>query len=162
MDIAYRQFGQSRSTQMAPALLLPFMQKERSERGTALFHKGDVASSVYFVLSGAVRLADSGKTIREGELFGLIGVLSSERRRIDSALCLTDVDYGVVTAAKFWELMSQNSAFGNCVICTIVDRQLTPNLVLEKVENDCQLSATWAQHLIMAGSREKSASHAGD
>lgn len=140
-----RQFVQSRPSPVASAVLLAFMRKGRSERGTTLFYKGDAASHVYFVLSGTVGLENSGKAIQAGELFGLIGVLCSERRHTDSARCLTDVDYGVVAAAKFWELMSQNPAFGNHVICTVVDRQLTPNLDSEKAEGGGPLGATWAQ-----------------
>jgi hypothetical protein len=119
-----RKFLDTSLAEIAPTLLLPFMRKGRSGLGQTIFNKGDPADNVYFLLQGEVRLQESNKRVVDGQLLGLTGVFSNERLRTDSAVCLTDVDYGVVPARKFWELVYQDPRFGNYVIRAIVQRQL--------------------------------------
>ena len=100
------------------------MQKGTSKQGTTIFNRGDPAENVYLIWRGEVCLQHSKKHVVDGQLLGLTGVFSSEQLRTDSAICLTDVDYGVVTAAKLWELVYQDPSLGNYVLRAIVQRQL--------------------------------------
>ena len=67
-----------------------------------LFQTGDIADHIYVVLHGEILLQGSEKLITGGQLLGLIGVMSNDRRRTDSALCLTYAELGVIPAEKFW------------------------------------------------------------
>ena len=91
-----------------------------------LFQTGDIADHIYVVLHGEILLQGSEKLITGGQLLGLIGVMSNDRRRTDSALCLTYAELGVIPAEKFWELVCQDPIFGNYVIRSMAQRQLTP------------------------------------
>ena len=90
--------------QVSAVRLLPFMQKSKSAQGGVIFEKGDAADHVYYLLQGEILLQDSKKLVTDGQLLGLTGVFSNERRRTDSALCLTDVEYGVIPAkgSGYW------------------------------------------------------------
>ena len=118
---------------MSPALLLPFMQKCTSHQGHAIFQKGDNADKVYLVLRGKIWLEDSEHPLAEGQLFGLLGVFSNERRHSDSASCLTEVEYGVVASEKFLELVNQHPRFENYVLRTIVQRHLVPSAKSDRI-----------------------------
>lgn len=137
-----RKFLDATPSQALTVLMQPFMQQVTSGRGHVLFNKGDVADSVYFILRGAVQLQDGKKSITDGQLLGLIGVCSKERRRADSALCLTDVQYGVIAAEKFWELVCQDPTIANHVIRSIVDREHPSNQKQIRIGN-MQLEAPY-------------------
>ena len=122
-----RKFMGTSAAQMSTVRLLPFMQKSNCERGRILFNSGDIADNVYVILHGQILLQDSKKLITDGQLLGLIGVISNDRLRTDSALCLTDVELGVIPAEKFWELACQDPMFGNYVIRSMVCGHLTPS-----------------------------------
>ena len=119
-----RKFMETSPPETALSPLLPFMQKGNSKQGTTIFNRGDPAENVYLIWRGEVCLQHSKKYVVDGQLLGLTGVFSSEQLRTDSAICLTDVDYGVVTAAKLWELVYQDPGLGNYVLRAIVQRQL--------------------------------------
>ena len=101
------------------------MQKCTSQQGHTIFLKGDNADKVYLVLNGQIWLQDSQHPLADGQLFGLLGVFSNERRHVDSATCLTEVEYGVIGSEKFLELVHQEAGFENYVLRTIVQRHLT-------------------------------------
>ena len=123
--------------------LLPLMQKSRSKQGGVIFEKGDTADHVYYLLRGKILLQDSKKLVTDGQLLGLTGVFSNERRRTDSALCLTDVEYGVVPAERFRELVCQDPMLGNFVIGAMVQRQLTLCQKSEPIQIDDSLARVW-------------------
>jgi CRP/FNR family transcriptional regulator, cyclic AMP receptor protein len=119
-------FAEATQVEISPAMLLPFMQKYTSRQGDAIFQKGDNADKVYLVLRGQVLLQDSEHPLADGQLFGLLGVFSNERRHTDSASCLTEVEYGVIDSEKFLEFVHQEASFENYVIGIIVQRHLMP------------------------------------
>ena len=123
--------------------LLPFMQKSRSKQGGVIFEKGDTADRVYYLLRGKILLQDSKKLVTDGQLLGLTGVFSNERRRTDSALCLTDVEFGVIPADRFRELVCQDPMLGNFVICAVVQRQLTLCQKSEPIQIEDSLARVW-------------------
>ena len=114
--------------------LLPFMQKSKSKQGGVIFEKGDTADHVYYLLRGEILLQNSKNLVTDGQLLGLTGVFSNERRRTDSAMCLTDVEFGVIPAERFRELVCQDPMLGNFVIGTVVQRQLTLSRKAEPIQ----------------------------
>ena len=129
--------------QVPAVRLLPFMQKSKSAQGGVIFEKGDAADHVYYLLRGEILLQDSKKLVTDGQLLGLTGVFSNERRRTDSALCLTDVEFGVIPALRFRELVCQDPMLGNFVIGAVVQRQLTLVKKSEPIQIEDTLARVW-------------------
>ena len=127
MRMLRRRFIDAAPLDTSTERLLPFMRRGSCKRGAVIFNKGDTANDVYFILQGEVILSDSNKSVAGGQMLGLMGVCSSERRRVDSAICMSDVEYGAIAAERFWELVTEDSSFGYYIIRTIVDRQLMPD-----------------------------------
>lgn len=98
---------------------------------------------MYSLLRGKILLQDSKKLVTEGQLLGLTGVFSNERRRTDSALCLTNVEYGVIPAERFRELVCQDPMLGNFVIGAVVQRQLTLSQKSEPMQIEDSLERVW-------------------
>ena len=138
--------------QVPAVRLLPLMQKSRSKQGSVIFKKGDTADHVYYLLRGKILLQDGKKLVTDGQLLGLTGVFSNERRRTDSALCLTDVEYGVISAERFRELVRQDPVLGNFVIGAVVQRQLTLSQKSEPIQVEGSLARI--------GERRQAGSHA--
>ena len=63
-------------------LLVEGAERIRLEPEEIVYRKGDAADAVYFVLSGRLKLVEgeAGPVIREGDLFGVLEVLSGEGR----------------------------------------------------------------------------------
>jgi CRP/FNR family transcriptional regulator, cyclic AMP receptor protein len=92
--------------------LVPFTRQRRWAEGEILFRKGDAANELYVVLSGSVRLVDVGVVVGPGSVLGEIGIFAPDHQRMDTAICETDVDLGVITHDKVLELHYQNPRFG--------------------------------------------------
>lgn len=129
--------------QVPAVRLMPLMQKSRSKQGGVIFEKGETANHVYDLLRGKILLQESKKLVTDGQLLGLTGVFSSERRRTDSALCLTDVEYGVIPAERFRELVRQDPMLGNFVIGAVVQRQLTLSQKSEPIQIEDSPARVW-------------------
>jgi hypothetical protein len=104
--------------------LIPFVKRRRLTTGAVLFRKGDRADDLYVVLSGSLRLADVAVTVGPGSVLGEIGIFAPTRQRMDSAICETDVELGVVAYDKVLELYHQNRTFGFYLIRLISQRLL--------------------------------------
>ena len=102
------------------------MQKCTSQQGHAVFKKGDNADKVFLILRGQVCLQDGKPPLADGQLFGLLGVFSTERLHTDNASCLTELEYGVIRSEKFFELLHQDARFGHYVLRALVQRHFAP------------------------------------
>lgn len=103
-------------------MLLPHMQTKRLRAGSVIFQRGDVAEHFYLILKGQVLIDRAGVTLSRGDLLGEMGIFTRERRRTSSAICITDVEVGRLGMEKFWQVFSQDPAFGSYVVQTIVQR----------------------------------------
>lgn len=120
-----RKWARSTSiSHLSQTVLLPFMKKGHAARGTRLFSKGDGADQVYLLLSGEVRLRHANNLVQPGQLLGLIGVFSPDNRRTDTAECTTEVEFAVITAPRFWEIVDHHPHVGNDLLRTLVRRHL--------------------------------------
>jgi len=104
--------------------LVPFMQRHASKKGETLFRRGDPAGELYVVLSGSLRLVDVAVTVGPGSVLGEIGIFAPTQQRMDTAICETDVELGVMSNAKALELYHQNPRFGFYLIQLITQRML--------------------------------------
>ncbi len=89
-----------RAAPVEPSLawLQPVIATRRFARGDILFHKGDFAHDLYYVLQGRVRLRDIDGRIGPGDPLAALSLAGPGRTRIATAVCETDCELLVVSA----------------------------------------------------------------
>ena len=102
--------------------LLPFMSPRRALAGEVLFRRGDAAGEMFYLLSGAVRLEELGKTLGPGAMLGEISMFAPRRERTATAVCDTEAELLSITADKVMQLYYQNPRFGFHVVRLITGR----------------------------------------
>jgi len=103
--------------------LIPYMQSRTLQKGV-LFRKGDAADEMYMLLKGSIRLKDVGVTIHPGTVIGEIGIFAPSRRRMDTAICESDVEVATISNDRVRQLYHQNPKFGFYLINLVTDRLL--------------------------------------
>ncbi len=106
----------------APELIVHYMRHVKREKGEQVFAKGDRADCVYYVFEGVVRLTDKNISVPQGQMIGIVGVFSQEHLRTDTAVCLSDVELGVISKDKILELFYQHPDFGAFLIRMVAQR----------------------------------------
>jgi CRP/FNR family transcriptional regulator, cyclic AMP receptor protein len=104
--------------------LVPMMRRRQCAKGDVLFRRGDPAKELYFVLSGSLRLVDLAVALGPGTVLGEIGIFAPTHQRMDTAICETEVDLGVMATDKVLELYHQNRRFGFYLIRLVSQRLL--------------------------------------
>jgi CRP/FNR family transcriptional regulator, cyclic AMP receptor protein len=119
-----RKVRQASNAGLSMEWLLPLMRRRHCAKGDVLFRKGDPAKELYVVLSGSLRLIDVSATVGTGSVLGEIGIFAPMNNRMDTAICETDVELGVISHDKVLELYHQNRKFGLYLIELVVQRLL--------------------------------------
>ena len=104
--------------------LVPMMRRRQFAKGDVLFRRGDPATELYVVFSGSLRLVDLAVEFGPGTVLGEIGIFAPTRQRMDTAICETEVDLGVMAIDKVLELYHQNRQFGFYLIRLVSQRLL--------------------------------------
>lgn len=104
----------------APDLIVPYMQQVKR-------NKGDRADCVYYVFKGSARLMEKNIVVPRGQMIGIIGIFSGEHRRTDTAVCLSDIELGMMSKDTILELFYQNPDFGAFLIRLIARRAALDN-----------------------------------
>ena len=94
------------------------------KKSDVLFRKGELATEMYLLLGGSIRLADVSVSLGPGSLIGEIGIFSPNGRRMDTAICEIDCDLGVIAHDKVVELYYQNPSFGFYLLRLMTHRLL--------------------------------------
>jgi CRP-like cAMP-binding protein len=102
--------------------LKPYMQARHLKRGQVLFHKGDGADGLYMVAEGRIELAEIGREIEPGSVFGEIALFSPDRRRTHTARCAEDCTVLSIDEGTVRQLFYQNPAFGFHLIGLVAAR----------------------------------------
>lgn len=92
--------------------LKPFMSRRRAVAGEVLFHKGDKAEEMFYIVSGRFRLAESGIELPTGEVVGELGLLAPEQRRTQTLQCVEGGEMLVISYSSVRQLYYQNPRFG--------------------------------------------------
>jgi CRP/FNR family transcriptional regulator, cyclic AMP receptor protein len=92
--------------------LKPYMRRRRCRRGECLFKKGDVADTMYYIVSGSFRLPELGIRRLPGEFVGELGLLAPKGQRTQSLECEADGDVLSIRYDQVHELFFQNPDFG--------------------------------------------------
>jgi CRP/FNR family transcriptional regulator, cyclic AMP receptor protein len=104
--------------------LVPMMRRRQCAKGDVLFRRGDPAQELYLVFTGSVRLLDVGVEIGPGKVLGEIGLFAPTHQRMDTAICETEVELGVMATEKVLELYHQDRRFGFYLIRLVSQRLL--------------------------------------
>jgi len=112
----------AQSGMVTPELIVPFLRSVWRFKGEPVFRKGDSADSVYYIFEGSVKLADKNIIVPQGQMIGVTGIFSREHRRTDTAVCLSNVELGVISKDKILELFYQSPDFGAFLIRMVAQR----------------------------------------
>jgi hypothetical protein len=116
--------------------LKPFMHKHVFQQGNTLFHKGDQADEMFYIVSGRVLLKEINIELAPGSLVGEIGFLTPEHTRTQTIECLDEVHVLAISYDKVSELYFQNPSFGFYFL------KLTSQRLLQNVDRLEQALAT--------------------
>jgi hypothetical protein len=92
--------------------LKPFTQQRQFKAGQTLFWKGDKADSMFFVVSGKLRLKDLQIVLQVGAVVGELGFISPDQTRTQTVECIEDATVLAISYDKLEELYFQNPQFG--------------------------------------------------
>jgi hypothetical protein len=92
--------------------------------GAILFRKGDRPDNLYYLVSGRIRLAETGIHLEAGEVFGEIAFFSDAKERTLTAVCEDPCQIVTIDEASFMQLYFQNPAFGMYIVRLISRRLL--------------------------------------
>lgn len=92
--------------------LKPFTQRRQFKAGQTLFWKGDKADSMFFVVSGKLRLKELQIVLQVGAVVGELGFISPNQTRTQTVECIEDATVLTISYDKLEELYFQNPAFG--------------------------------------------------
>jgi CRP/FNR family cyclic AMP-dependent transcriptional regulator len=90
----------------------PFTTTRDMAPGEVLFRKGDAANEIIFIMSGSLRIPELGIDIPPGEVVGELGMLSPDKVRTQSAICVDGGQILAITYDQVRQLFFQNPKFG--------------------------------------------------
>jgi hypothetical protein len=90
----------------------PFTTTRDMTPGEVLFRKGDEAKEIIFVMSGSLNIPELGVQISPGDVVGELGMLSPDKQRQQSAICVDGGQLLVITYDQVRALFFQNPKFG--------------------------------------------------
>jgi CRP/FNR family cyclic AMP-dependent transcriptional regulator len=102
--------------------LKPFASTRRAHAGEVLFHKGDVASDMFVVVSGRFRLKEAGIAIEPPNVVGEFALLAPERRRSQTLECVEEGTLLQIGYGQVEQLFFQNPKFGYYFLRLITQR----------------------------------------
>jgi CRP-like cAMP-binding protein len=90
----------------------PFTTTRAMTPGEVLFRKGDAANEIIFIMSGSLRIPELGIAIPPGEVVGELAMLSPDKLRTQSAVCVDAGQILVISYDQVRQLFFQNPKFG--------------------------------------------------
>jgi CRP/FNR family transcriptional regulator, cyclic AMP receptor protein len=92
--------------------LKPFMTRRKTKAGEVLFAKGDVATCMFYTISGRYRLKEMGMELLQGQVVGEMGFLSPDNTRTQTLECLEAGEVLSISYDEVRQLYFQNPQFG--------------------------------------------------
>jgi hypothetical protein len=92
--------------------LKPFMSKRHCKKGETLFRAGDVASAMFYTVTGRYRLVEAGVDVGPGEVIGEIGLIAPDNRRTQTVECIEDGELLTISYDEVKQLYYQSPKFG--------------------------------------------------
>jgi CRP/FNR family transcriptional regulator, cyclic AMP receptor protein len=97
---------------MAGVWLKPYMKSRDLSAGQLLFAKGDFADRLYMLVHGQAELAEIGRPLEPGRIFGEIALFSPDQTRTQSVRAVSDCTVLEIAGSTVKELFYQSPAFG--------------------------------------------------
>jgi CRP/FNR family transcriptional regulator, cyclic AMP receptor protein len=97
---------------MAGVWLKPYMKSRRLKAGQLLFAKGDFADRLYMLVQGQAELAEIGRPLEAGRIFGEIALFSPDQTRTQTVRAVSDCTVLEIAGSTVKELFYQSPAFG--------------------------------------------------
>jgi hypothetical protein len=111
--------------------LKPFMRRRRFKAGQIVFHRNDVADSLYYLISGSFRIPEIGISLGKGEYVGELGLLAPDGRRTRTLECVEDGEVLLISYEHVTELYYQNPDFGFHLLKLTAGRLFHNNALLQ-------------------------------
>jgi CRP/FNR family transcriptional regulator, cyclic AMP receptor protein len=92
--------------------LKPFMTRRKTQTGEILFAKGDVATCMFYTLSGRYRLKEINVELLQGQVVGEMGFMSPDNTRTQTLECLEAGEVLSISYDEVRQLYFQNPQFG--------------------------------------------------
>jgi len=112
MLVLIRQVSDASRGDLSMDWLKPFMDKRTVAAGEVLFHKGDEADRMFFVVAGRLHLQEIYIDVEPGTLVGELGMLAPARRRTQTLVCIESGSLLEIGYDRIKQLYYQNPKFG--------------------------------------------------
>ncbi|MBD2749771.1 cyclic nucleotide-binding domain-containing protein [Microvirga sp. BT688] len=103
---------QASKSDLSMEWLKPFMTRSRTKAGEVLFAKGDVATCMFYTISGRYRLKEMGIELVQGQVVGEMGFLSPDNTRTQTLECVEAGEVLSISYDEVRQLYFQNPQFG--------------------------------------------------
>ena len=113
--------------------LEPFARAIDLRADEPLFALGDPGDAVYFILSGTIRLVETGLELGRGALLGEIAIFSPQKARTQSAVATTDARLLAMSQDELITLYRLHPDFGVYLLRLVTGRLLENNRHLERL-----------------------------
>jgi len=90
----------------------PFSSTRAVAAGEVLFHRGDPANEMFFVVSGRFRVRERGVDLDAGEVFGELGLLNADQARTATVECTAGGELLRISYDQVKQLYLQDPKFG--------------------------------------------------
>ena len=92
--------------------LKPFMSRRSVKKREVLFKKGELATAMFYTVTGGYRLVEIDTPVPPGQLVGEIGLIAPDNKRTLSFECIEDGDLLTISYSQVKQLYYQNPKFG--------------------------------------------------
>ena len=89
-----------------------FVTKRVATKGEVLFGKGDVATTMFYTVTGRYRLPEVGVEVGPGEVIGEIGLIAPNNKRTSTFECVEGGELLTISYPQVKQLYYQNPQFG--------------------------------------------------
>jgi Cyclic nucleotide-binding domain len=113
--------------------LEPYMTRRKYRKGDVLFRAGDPANDMFMTVTGQFLVTELDIDLPPGRVFGELGFLSTDNRRIQTVECTEDGDVLTIAYEKLLELYFQNPEFGYYFLRLTSERLLQNMARLEQI-----------------------------
>lgn len=107
-----RQVNDAANGDLSLDWLKPFTTKRHFAAGTMMFHKGDPASELHFLMSGRFRVVEPNVEMGPGAIVGELGLLEPGKTRTATIECIEAGETLAVSYDHVMQLYFQNPTFG--------------------------------------------------
>jgi CRP/FNR family cyclic AMP-dependent transcriptional regulator len=108
----------------------PFSSTQAANAGDVMFHRGDPANEMFFIVSGQFRVKERGIDLGAGEVFGELGLLNAGQARTATIECTANGELLCIGYDQVKQLYLEDPKFGFYFL-HLVSRRLFHNLLLE-------------------------------